>query len=173
MLFSSNNADARLARQERSRLREEGLMIFGFGERKTPDAFRNACHKFVFTEVLRPASADPAPAPKRAVEPAAVATAVTAAAAATPKLDFPREFVLAALEESSDDSGWAPLGTFGSYLNKLQPDFDSRLYGFKKLSDLVKGRTDLFVTEERPTSNGGRRCSTFGPLRSEDMGRAK
>ena len=50
-----------------TRLREEGLMIFGFGERKTPDAFRNACHKFVFTEVLRPASANDAPAPKRAI----------------------------------------------------------------------------------------------------------
>nr|WP_257622174.1 OST-HTH/LOTUS domain-containing protein [Aeromonas jandaei] len=42
------------------------------------------------------------------------------------------------------------MGTFGSYLTKLQPDFDSRLYGFKKLSDLVKTKTDLFITEERP-----------------------
>ncbi|MGH1390791.1 MAG: OST-HTH/LOTUS domain-containing protein, partial [Aeromonas jandaei] len=49
-----------------------------------------------------------------------------------------------------DDAGWAQLGTFGSYLTKLQPDFDSRLYGFKKLSDLVKAKTDLFITEERP-----------------------
>ncbi len=132
-------------------------MIFGFGERKTPDAFRNACHKFVFTEVLRPASAEPAPAPKRAAEPTAAVVPAVAATAPTPKLHFPREFVLAALEESSDDSGWAPLATFGSYLNKLQPDFDSRLYGFKKLSDLVKGRSDLFVTEERQTSNGGQK----------------
>jgi hypothetical protein len=71
------------------------------------------------------------------------------------KLEFPKEFVLAALDQSSDDAGWAHLGTFGSYLTKLQPDFDSRLYGFKKLSDLVKAKTDLFVTEERkaPGSN--------------------
>ncbi len=54
-----------------------------------------------------------------------------------------------ALEKSADDSGWAHLGTFGSYLQKIQPDFDSRLYGFKKLSDLVRGRGDLFVNEER------------------------
>ncbi|MGB3015245.1 MAG: OST-HTH/LOTUS domain-containing protein, partial [Candidatus Nanopelagicales bacterium] len=45
--------------------------------------------------------------------------------------------------------GWADLGTFGRYLVKLQPDFDSRLYGFRKLSDLVRSRTDLFQTEER------------------------
>ena len=65
------------------------------------------------------------------------------------KLEFPKKFVLTALEQSSDDAGWAQLGTFGSYLTKLQPDFDSRLYGYKKLSDLVKAKTDLFVTEER------------------------
>jgi hypothetical protein len=88
------------------------------------------------------------PAPKRTAEPAAPGS---------PKLDFPKEFILAALEQSIDDSGWAPLATFGSYLNKLQPDFDSRLYGFKKLSDLVKGRADLFVTEERQAASSGQK----------------
>lgn len=61
-----------------------------------------------------------------------------------------------ALEKSADDSGWAHLGTFGSYLQKIQPDFDSRLYGFKKLSDLVRAKRDLFETEERqPPGCGG------------------
>jgi len=62
---------------------------------------------------------------------------------------FPRKFMLDALELSGDDAGWAHLGTFGSYLTKIQPDFDSRLYGFKKLSDLVRAKTDIFSTEER------------------------
>jgi hypothetical protein len=66
-----------------------------------------------------------------------------------PKRELPKEFVLEALEQSIDDSGWAGLGAFGSYLNKLQPDFDSRVYGYKKLSDLVRARTDLFVVEDR------------------------
>ena len=57
--------------------------------------------------------------------------------------------MLEALEKASDDTGWANLGTFGSYLTKLQPDFDSRLYGFKKLSDLVRARKDIFQLEER------------------------
>ncbi|MGZ8992710.1 MAG: OST-HTH/LOTUS domain-containing protein [Burkholderiaceae bacterium] len=47
------------------------------------------------------------------------------------------------------DGEWVHLGTFGSYLTKLQPDFDSRRYGYKKLSDLLKAKADLFVTEER------------------------
>ncbi|HSQ08950.1 MAG TPA: OST-HTH/LOTUS domain-containing protein, partial [Chromatiaceae bacterium] len=66
-----------------------------------------------------------------------------------PTPQFPKQFMLTALEQAIDDTGWAHLGPFGSYLTKLQPDFDSRLYGYKKLSDLVKAKTDLFVTEER------------------------
>lgn len=132
------------------RLREEGLTVLGFGEKKTPEAFRNACHKFVFTEVLRP-SAEPEPnssGQKASAEPKVV-PAQAVVDSTEQKLDFPRQFVLTALEQSIDDAGWAHLGTFGSYLTKLQPDFDSRLYGYKKLSDLVKAKTELFATEER------------------------
>ena len=136
-----------------TRIREEGLTVLGFGEQKTPDAFRNACHKFIFTEVLRPRAAEAesdvsnkaeaTPAPAKAATPPNPSPTVNS----IPK--FPKKFVLDALEQSSDENGWAHLGTFGSYLTKLQPDFDSRLYGYKKLSDLVKAKTDLFVTEER------------------------
>jgi hypothetical protein len=68
---------------------------------------------------------------------------------------LPRRFVLSALEQSADDEGWASLSTFGSYLNKLQPDFDPRLYGYRKLSDLVRARTDLFVVKERRLPGSG------------------
>lgn len=142
------------------RIREEGLTVYGFGERKTPEAFRNACHKFVFTEVLRAvaaqtlddaagqavvAAAKPGPAPER---PGAEPINEDARA-------FPESFFRQALEQASDDSGWAHLGTFGSYLNKLRPDFDSRNFGYKKLSDLVKARSDLFETEERSAVGSG------------------
>jgi len=132
------------------RLREEGITVFGFGESKTPEAFRNACHKFVLTELLRPTveSAPVAEAVWAESEPKpTVAQAVTPTPA--PSVEFPTQFLLSALDQSLDDSGWANLGTFGSYLTKLQPDFDSRLFGYKKLSDLVKAKTDLFVVEER------------------------
>lgn len=137
------------------RLREEGLTVLGFGEKKTPDAFRNACHKFVFTEVLRPSivAESVSMPPKARTEQ--TNTPQQATTEVEPKIEFPKQFVLTALEQSIDDTGWAQLGTFGSYLTKLKPDFDSRLYGYKKLSDLVKAKTDLFVTEERlaPGSN--------------------
>jgi hypothetical protein len=138
------------------RLREEGLTVLGFGEHKTPEAFRNACHKFVFTEVLRAsASADSTITKSAADEKAAAGQRPAADSTAARNIEFPKEFVLTALEQSIDDAGWANIAAFGSYLNKLQPDFDARLYGFKKLSDLVKARTDLFATEERqvPGSN--------------------
>jgi hypothetical protein len=132
------------------RLREEGITVFGFGEQKTPEAFKSACHKFVFTEVLRPATrsepAKPAPRSRSTQTPLIAQTHPDIRPA---QIDFPKKFVLDALEQSSDDAGWAYLGRFGSYLTKLQPDFDPRIYGFRKLSDLVKAKTDLFVTEER------------------------
>lgn len=129
-----------------TRLREEGLTVLGFGEQKTPDAFRNACHKFILTEILRPSiqlessipvvKAESSGLPKDGIQN-------------TSSSQLPLKFVLEALEQSSDESGWANLGTFGSYLIKLQPDFDARRFGFKKLSDLVRSRNDVFVVEER------------------------
>lgn len=140
------------------RLREEGLMVLGFGEKKTPMAFRNACHKFLFTEVLRPSTeAEPVALPPKVESEQKSLRPQIAAETTEPNLKFPKKFVLTALEQSTDDAGWAQLGTFGSYLTKLQPDFDSRLYGYKKLSDLVKARTDLFVTEERQAAGANQK----------------
>ncbi len=135
-----------------TRIREEGLLVLGFGEQKTPDAFRNACNKFILTEVLRRPATEPEVAPSKSDAVPVVTTKPSPIMLESPV--FPKEFVLSALEQSSDESGWAHLGTFGSYLTKLQPDFDSRVYGFKKLSDLVKAKTDLFVTEERLPPGG-------------------
>lgn len=131
------------------RLREAGLKVLGFGEQKTPEAFRNACHRFLLTELLRPPPAMPGE-PAGSAEPASAASAATGPAAPpSAERTLPTQFVLEALAQSSDETGWAHLGTFGHYLTKLQPDFDARLFGHRKLSDLVRARTDLFVVEER------------------------
>lgn len=140
------------------RLREEGLTVLGFGEKKTPDAFRNACNKFIFTEVLRPSTAtEPSKTPKKAENKLKASPTQTHAETVEQKPDFPQNFLLTALEQSIDDTGWALLSTFGSYLTKLQPDFDSRVYGYKKLSDLVKAKEELFVTEERQATGSGQK----------------
>ena len=140
------------------RLREEGLTVLGFGEKKTPAAFRNACHRFLFTEVLRPASRVRAEAPAgKSVSRHKILPGQKAAEESPARHEFPKQFLLTALEQSIDDSGWAHLAAFGSYLTKLQPDFDSRLYGYRKLSDLVKAKIDLFITEERQSPGSNRK----------------
>ena len=131
-----------------TRLREEGLTVYGFGEKKTPEAFRRACHKFVSTEILRPSnSTEPTDPPPKSKSKQKSNLVQMFTGVAELKLD--KSFILTALEQSSDDAGWAQIGTFGSYLTKLQPDFDPRLYGHKKLTDLVRANPNLFVIEER------------------------
>jgi OST-HTH/LOTUS domain len=138
------------------------LTVYGFGERKTPEAFRNACHKFVFTEVLKPI---PAQAVAEVITPSKQVTGKkqittrqeTAVRASEATKDVPGEFFVQALEQASDDRGWAHLGKFGSYLTKLRPDFDARNFGYKKLSDLVKARNDLFEIEERKLASSGKK----------------
>ena len=145
-LVSSDSDFTRLAQ----RLREEGLTVYGFGERKTPDAFVQACDKFIYTEVLR-AEAPPAVAPTN--KPAAKKTPAQKPAAPA-KPAAPIELLTQAIEEASDDSGWAPLGTVGNYLNKIRPDFDPRLLGHKKLSDLLRAQSAHFAIEERAAPGG-------------------
>ncbi len=138
------------------RIREEGLTVLGFGERKTPEAFRNACHKFVFTELLRPAGAGAEEGPGGTVEARPPSTPDPGPPAGQVQ-PVPLEFMLEALENASDETGWATLSAFGSYLNKLQPDFDSRLYGYKKLSDLVRSE-QAFQLKERALPGSGKRA---------------
>ncbi|GIK43173.1 MAG: hypothetical protein BroJett011_70060 [Chloroflexota bacterium] len=140
------------------RIREEGLIVLGFGEQKTPEAFRNACHKFIFTEVLRPvsppkSSASPIHAPATQTPPPLSATSGEMESPQKPSPPaVPRKFILNALGSTKgDDAGWVHLGAFGSYLTKIKPDFDPRLYGFKKLSDLLKAMGNDLEIEERKT----------------------
>ncbi|MCY7353689.1 MAG: NYN domain-containing protein [Lysobacter sp.] len=169
-LVSSDSDFTRLAQ----RIREEGLTVYGFGERKTPDAFVQACDKFIYTEVLRADVTVAAPAtPARVARPAKAAAkktvpaqATTAAAitqpaaiAPTPNkptvLPLPLDLLRRAIEEASDEQGWAHLGNVGSYLTKIRPDFDPRLYGHKKLSDLLKHHPRHFALEERGGAASG------------------
>lgn len=136
------------------RIREEGLTVLGFGEQKTPEAFRNACHKFIFTEVLRPITSQDSVTSVASIEAtqvkniAVMSLPINTSSEQNPN-KIPCDFFLQALDKACDDAGWANLASFGSYLSKLQPDFDPRLYGFKELSDLVKANADIFQLEER------------------------
>ena len=120
-LVSSDSDFTRLA----TRIREAGLLVYGFGERKTPEPFVAACDKFVYTEILRQAAE---PEKDTAKETTEVVEDVR-------KL---RPLIIAAVDASAREDGWAALGPVGSYIGKTNPAFDARNYGFKKLSELVR-----------------------------------
>jgi uncharacterized LabA/DUF88 family protein len=133
-IVSSDSDFTRLA----ARIRESGLTVYGFGERKTPEPFVKACDKFIYTEILAGKDED------------------VAAAAPSPVREPGKDKRIASLlrtaaEASSDESGWANLGALGSHIARQAPDFDPRNYGFRKLSELVEA-SGLFDIEERGPS---------------------
>jgi hypothetical protein len=129
-LVSSDSDFTRLA----TRIREAGLVVYGFGERKTPEPFVAACDKFIYTEILRTEKV----AEKDAEKEPAVAVADVR------KL---QPMVIAAIDASARDDGWAALGGIGSHISKMDPAFDARNYGFKKLRELVRSLKYLEVKE--------------------------
>jgi uncharacterized LabA/DUF88 family protein len=130
-LVSSDSDFTRLA----ARIRESGLLVYGFGERKTPSAFRSACDKFIYTEVLRTKTAESTPIARRTTDELKQDTRLV-------------NLLRNAVEASSDDRGWAALGAVGNNIAKQSPDFDARNYGYGKLSALVIA-TELFDVQER------------------------
>lgn len=135
-LVSSDSDFTRLA----TRIREAGLVVYGFGERKTPEPFVAACDKFVYTEILR-VKPD---APKAEAVPSGGPLKPEGDAAALMDLKL---MILTALEAVARDDGWAPLGTVGGLINKNNPSFDPRNYGFAQLGKLVRKQDYLEVKE--------------------------
>lgn len=139
-LVSSDSDFTRLA----SRIREEGLTVYGFGEKKTPKPFVSACDKFIFTEVLR-SQADTEPSVKKIK---------------TNELKGDAKLLTLlrnAVDAASDDRGWAHLGAVGNTIAKQAPEFDPRNYGYRKLGELVQA-LKLFDIDERVQSDGQSRA---------------
>ncbi|WP_069061989.1 NYN domain-containing protein [Sinorhizobium sp. RAC02] len=125
-LVSSDSDFTRLA----ARIREQGADVFGFGEQKTPESFRQACRRFVYTENLLPS------APANEVESTSAAKPLQQPSAAVP-------IIRKVIAQMDSEDGWVPLGAVGTQLANLASDFDPRTYGFRKLSDLVR-KTNAF-----------------------------
>ncbi len=133
-IVSSDSDFTRLA----SRIREAGLIVYGFGEKKTPKAFVGACDKFVYTEILwedEPTS----PQGKKITT------------------DLRQDATLGnllrnAVEYAASEDGWAYLGQIGQHIANQAPEFDPRNYGYKKLGDLVRA-TQFFDVDERRSAD--------------------
>lgn len=126
-----------------SRIREDGLKVYGFGERKTPKPFVNACDKFTYTEILRREAAPGAGPAPATLEKMSTATLKQDSRLVTLLRD--------AVEDSADETGWAYLAEVGKMIAKQSPEFDPRNYGYKKLGELIKA-TKLFETDEKCTN---------------------
>jgi len=134
-IVSSDSDFARLA----SRIREQGVTVYGFGERKTPRPFITACDKFVYFDVLNANSVEPDIRQDARPTVAAKAKAIPAKVPAKPKLDAAALKMLEnAVTASADEDGRANLARVGAHLAKQSSDFDARNYGFARLTDLVE-----------------------------------
>lgn len=127
-LVSSDSDFTRLA----ARIREQGVDVFGFGEQKTPESFRQACRRFVYTENLLAGTATAQDASKSApLQPPDAAASV----------------IKKVITQMESEDGWVALGEVGRQLANLASDFDPRTFGFRKLSDLVR-KTNSFEIDE-------------------------
>ena len=139
-IVSSDSDFTTLAR----RIRESGLTVYGFGERKTPAPFVAACDKFIYTDVLgKPDSGEEKPA-----EPTQRKSSQELRQD-TRLVNLLRN----AIDDAADESGWAGLGAIGSMVSKRAPEFDPRNWGYGKLSGLVHAM-GLFESEERQHGTG-------------------
>lgn len=140
-LVSSDSDFTRLA----TRLREAGMQVFGIGEKKTPNPFIVACDKFIYIEILKTQSGE---------DSAGTAETEARTKSSIDKVT-PKEirFISTTIADVADDDGWAFLGDVGSLLQKRHPNFDSRNYGFQKLTPLI-GSIKNFELERREDSRG-------------------
>jgi hypothetical protein len=158
-IVSSDSDFTRLA----TRLREAGMKVFGIGEKKTPNPFIVACDKFIYIEILKKRSRPLiVPSKETKSKPLAVpekpATIASRAVIEEEKDEVEKitpeviKLIAATVSDAAEEDGWAFLGDVGSLLVKKQPNFDSRNYGFEKLTPLIHS-TGKFDIEQRSNPN--------------------
>ena len=129
VLVSSDSDFTRLA----ARIREQGLDVYGIGEKKTPEAFRMACKRFIYVENL---GSEPEEAPKPSPSPGTPQPESRSGGKDAPAKAIP--LIAAAMRAIDPDGEWYSLGQIGQFITQANPDFDTRTYGSAKLSDLIR-----------------------------------
>ncbi len=143
-LVSSDSDFTRLA----TRLREARMQVIGIGEKKTPTPFIVACDKFIYIEILKNSITDNEDSDSDTSKSNQKSSVDTITAKEI-------NLIRSSIEDLSDEDGWAFLGDVGSLIQKKRPNFDSRNYGFQKLTPLLKA-TKAFDIEERNAPNNSR-----------------
>lgn len=141
-IVSSDSDFTKLA----TRLRESGMKVFGFGERKTPKPFIVACDKFIYLEILK--SSVVSDSAKNQTQISAQKTEQENVQKIDKKII---NLISETVDDIADEDGWAFLGDVGNLLIKKRPDFDPRNYGFTKLTPLIKSLKSNFDIDERVT----------------------
>lgn len=153
-LVSSDCDFTRLA----TRLREAGKLVIGIGEQKTPTPFISACDRFIYLEILsddkkKKQRSMKARGSQPALEEPGIGMPVAAVRQKGNRLPQEvSEMIIVSVNDLADENGWAFLGDVGNLLLKKQPSFDSRNYGYQKLSQLIQAM-DRFEIEPRDTAN--------------------
>lgn len=158
-IVSSDSDFTRLA----IRLRESGMKVIGIGEQKTPKPFISACDRFIFIEVLDGAikkkivkPADAASGIKKVVEKEVAKITEKPTQKPLNKIDEDIiELIESTIEDIADDDGWAFLGDVGNLVVRKKPEFDSRNYGFAKLTPMLKSLTDILEIDEKESDKKG------------------
>ncbi|PLX01081.1 MAG: Maebl [Marinilabiliales bacterium] len=140
-LVSSDSDFTKLA----TRLREAGMSVFGMGERKTPEPFIAACDKFIYLEIIKQQN------DSESDNPAKDKNNNESIEKITPKVI---NLIYNTINDLADEDGWAFLGDVGSLLQKKQPNFDPRNYGFYKLTPLMDSIKELEIDQRE--SPGGK-----------------
>ena len=135
-LVSSDSDFTKLA----TRLREAGMKVIGIGEKKTPNPFIVACDKFIYIEIIanKAQKKENKDSSKNSVDK------IT-------KREI--KLIQNSISDLSDDDGWAFLGDVGGLIQKKQPNFDSRNYGFEKLTPLIKSILETIGWENHGVGN--------------------
>ena len=144
-IISSDSDFTRLA----TRLRESGMKVIGIGERKTPSAFIVACDRFIYIEIINTHIKGKENGNGSGKDASSAQDTKTGAVEINEELI---SLIATSINDVADDSGWAFLGDVGNLISKKQPDFDSRNYGFSKLTLLINS-LDRFEVQQRKTSN--------------------
>lgn len=143
-IISSDSDFTRLA----TRLREAGMKVFGFGEKKTPNAFISACDKFIYIEILSNNEGK-----KTRKAKAKLVTEKSSSPGMEPVNESLIKSISDSINDLADEGGWTFLGELGTLLLKKHPNFDPRNYGYRKLVALIKS-IEQFEVDERDTGKG-------------------